>query len=520
VFTKRELSGISQKIANLDNIMANLKVKPILINGINLHNKGDVDDLKSKAFMWYSNATLEGIASCACGATERKVGLKCRHCGTEVTNPIEEVPVSNLWLYVPDRFKGILTTRTFKMLQTLMELKSVKGEGSPENMDVMSWLIYPNYRHPLNKTRCLSFVNTFKADFPNYRRCISDFHDNFDAIFEWMKNYHGVPKDPTKRVNDKRLMSWRAVEQFIKVNRDNLFTRWLPFPSRIIFAVENVSYCTFADPAFEMVMDAIYTASGIESENFKGTDREIETKIAKALISMSAFSDVALKTIVGSKEGLARGHQYGTRMHYNARLVVSSIRGAHRYDEIHLGWGATVNMLQQYIYNRLLRKGLSPTEINFRIRKAIHVYDKEIDEIFDRLIEDGRKLACNYDMATGEYLPGIPMTVHRNPTLVHLANQLFRLTYVFKNPKDAVIAQSPLAMFQPNTDLDGDTLNVRFPIDEYDRMICERFHPRTGVFSTNIPGEVSSAVQMPDEVCACISNFLKDSRLATGQKRG
>ena len=60
MFTKRELSGISQKIANLDNIMANLKVKPILINGINLHNKGDVDDLKSKAFMWYSNATLEG----------------------------------------------------------------------------------------------------------------------------------------------------------------------------------------------------------------------------------------------------------------------------------------------------------------------------------------------------------------------------------------------------------------------------------------------------------------------------
>jgi hypothetical protein len=28
----------------------------------------------------------------------------------------------------------------------------------------------------------------------------------------------------------------------------------------MIFAVENVSYGTFADPSFEMVMDAIYTA--------------------------------------------------------------------------------------------------------------------------------------------------------------------------------------------------------------------------------------------------------------------
>ena len=520
MFTKRELKGIGQRIANLDDIMANLKNKPILINTVDINNKLDIEQLKSSAFMWYNNAMLDGIATCACGKTERKVGLICRHCGTEVTNPIEEKPVSNLWLYVPDRIAPILTTRTFKMLQTLMSLKSVKGEGAPENMDVMSWLIYPNYRPPINKTRYMSFINAFKTDFKDYRRSITDFYNNFDAIFEWMKMYHGVPADPTKKVNDKSYIPWRAVDRFIKANRDNLFTRWLPFPSRVIFAVENVSYCTFADPSFDLVMDAIYTASGIESENFRGSDREIETKIAKALISMSAFSDASLKTIVGSKEGLARGHQYGTRMHYNARLVVSSIRGAHRYDEIHLGWGAAVNMLQQYIYNRLFRKGLSPKEIDQRIRKAIHVYNKEIDEIFDQLIEDGRKLACNYDPVTGEHLHGIPMTVHRNPTLVHLANQLFRLTKIFKNPKDAVIAQSPLAMFQPNTDLDGDTLNVRFPIDEYDRMICERFHPRTGVFSTNIPGEVSTAVQMPDEVCACISNYLKDSRLATGQKRG
>ncbi len=520
MFTRQELKGIGQRIASLDDIVANLKIKPTLINNININSREDIEELKNKSFMWYTNSVLDGIATCACGKTERSVGLKCRHCGTEVTNPIEEKPVSHLWLYVPDRFGPILTTRTFKMFKQLMMLKSDKREGASESMDVMSWLIYSHYKYPSTKTRCLSFINAFKTSFPNYRRCITDFYTNFDAIFEWMKDYHGVPKDPTKKLGNKTYIAWRAVDEFVRVNRNNLFTRWLPFPSRIIFAVENVSYCTFADPSFEMVMDAIYTVSGIDSDSYKGTDSEIETRIAKALISMTAFTDAALQTVVGSKEGLARGHQYGTRMHYNARLVVSSIKGAHRYDEIHLGWGATVNMLQQYIYNRLLRKGKSPTEIDKAIRTAIHVYDKEIDEIFDELIEAGRYLPCNINIATGERLPGIPMTVHRNPTLVRLANQFFRLTKVFKNPKDAVIAQSPLCMYLPNTDLDGDTLNVRFPIDDYDRMICEQFHPRTGVFSTNIPGEVSIGVQMPDEVCAMMSNFLKAGRRITGQTRG
>lgn len=520
MFTRQELKGIGQRIASLDDIVANLKIKPTLINNININSREDIEELKNKSFMWYTNSVLDGIATCACGKTERSVGLKCRHCGTEVTNPIEEKPVSHLWLYVPDRFGPILTTRTFKMFKQLMMLKSDKREGASESMDVMAWLIYSHYKYPSTKTRCLSFINAFKTSFPNYRRCITDFYTNFDAIFEWMKDYHGVPKDPTKKLGNKTYIAWRAVDEFVRVNRNNLFTRWLPFPSRIIFAVENVSYCTFADPSFEMVMDAIYTVSGIDSDSYKGTDSEIETRIAKALISMTAFTDAALQTVVGSKEGLARGHQYGTRMHYNARLVVSSIKGAHRYDEIHLGWGATVNMLQQYIYNRLLRKGKSPTEIDKAIRTAIHVYDKEIDEIFDELIEAGRYLPCNINIATGERLPGIPMTVHRNPTLVRLANQFFRLTKVFKNPKDAVIAQSPLCMYLPNTDLDGDTLNVRFPIDDYDRMICEQFHPRTGVFSTNIPGEVSIGVQMPDEVCAMMSNFLKAGRRITGQTRG
>lgn len=520
MFTKPELKGIGQRIASLDATIAALKVKPTLINNININSREDIEKLKNLSFMWYTNSVLDGIATCACGKTERAVGLKCRHCGTEVTNPIEEVPVSHLWLYVPDRFGPIITTRTFKMFKTLMELKSDKREGASESMDVMSWLIYSHYKYPSTKTRCLSFINAFKTAFPNYRRCITDFHDNFDAIFEWMKDYHGVPKDPTKKLGNKNYIAWRAMDLFVKENRANLFTRWLPFPSRIIFAVENASYGTFADPSFELVMDALYTVSGIDSDSYKGTDTEIETRIAKALISMSAFSDAALKTVVGSKEGLSRGHQYGTRMHYNARLVVTSIKGAHRYDEVHLGWGATVNMLQTYIYNRLLRKGQSPSQINRKIRTAIHVYDKEIDEIFDELIETGRKLPCNRNPVTGEGLPGIPITVHRNPTLVRLANQFFRLTHVFKNPKDAVVAQSPLDMFLPNTDLDGDILNVRFPIDEYDRLSCERFHPRTGVFSTNIPGEVSIGVQMPDEICAMISNFLKHGRRITGQTRG
>ena len=520
MFSRQTLKGIGQRIASLDDIIANLKIKPTIINNLNINSKEDIEQLKNKSFMWYNNSVLEGIATCACGKTERSVGLKCRHCGTEVINPIEEKPVSHLWLYVPDRFGPILTTRTFKMFKQLMELKSDKREGASESMDVMSWLIYNHYKYPTTKTRCLSFINAFKTAFPNYRRCITDFYNNFDAIFEWMKGYHGVPKDPTKKLGNKTYIAWRAVDAFVKANRANLFTRWLPFPSRMIFAVENVSYGTFADPSFEMVMDAIYTVSGIDNESYKGTDSEIETRIAKALISMTAFSDAALKTVVGSKEGLARGHQFGTRMHYNARLVVTSIKGAHRYDDVHLGWGAAVNMLQQYIYNRLLRQGFSPTEINRRIRNAIHVYDAGIDAIFDELIEQGKYLSCNVDLETGEGLPGIPITVHRNPTLVRLANQLFRLVKVFKNPKDAVVAISPLVMFLANTDLDGDTLNVRFPIDEYDRMICERFHPRTGVFSTNIPGEVSIGVQMPDEICAMVSNFLKHSRQITGQQRG
>lgn len=512
MLTDRFDHGIGVKIASMPKLVDSLVAKPILVNYIDIDKPEDIELLKNKSFMWYTNAELDGVARCSCGASQRYLGTICRKCGSEVINPIEEKPTAQLWLYVPDRIAPILTCQAFRKLQLLMEFKSGK-DGGNASMDVLVWLINPNYREPKTKSRIVGFTASFYAEFPKYKRGINDFYKYFDAIIAFMMEYTKV----TKKVS----VPWQNMYKYIQVNRETIFTRWLGFPSRIIFAVENVSYGTFADPSFELVMDALYTASGIEVPKYNGGDRDIEIRIAKALINMSKFYTYAYKEIIGSKEGIARGHQYGTRTPYNARAIVTSIEGAHSSaDEMHLGWPIAINMLQQYIYNRLIRNGLNPSQANSKLRLALHKYDKDIDDIFDDLIEEAKLLRTNVNLITGERLPGIPMTLHRNPTLVRLANQFLRVTKIFKNPKDPVVAMSPLAMYQPNTDLDGDGLNIRFMLDEYDRMICERYHPRTGVFSTNIPGRVSTAVQMPDEGCATISNFLKKSRKITGQVRG
>ena len=92
-----------------------------------------------------------------------------------------------------------------------------------------------------------------------------------------------------------------------------------------------------------------------------------------------------------------------------------------------------------HITNKLLRKGLSPSECEKFLMLHTNKYHPDLDAIFKELIEESP-------------YPGLPIILQRNPSLVRGSAQQFYVTKIKPDPSVNTISLSVLTLAAPNAD--------------------------------------------------------------------
>lgn len=184
-------------------------------------------------------------------------------------------------------------------------------------------------------------------------------------------------------------------------------------------------------------MDAVLTVSSIRSTAIPMRPQVVENRIAKAIRELAKFYDVYMKQRLSKKPGMFRRHVFGSRLHFSARSVITSLSDPHHWQELHIPWGLATQLLKYHIINKLLKRGYSANDALHFVYSNVLRYNAELDQIFQELINESPGGS------------GIPVIFSRNPTLQRGSMQQFYITKVKTDPHVNTVSMSVLTLRAP-----------------------------------------------------------------------
>jgi hypothetical protein len=330
-----------------------------------------------------------------------------------------------LWLQKPQEVEFFVSPI---ILAILLERYKI----TKPNIPLIKYIMVPNYaidrkqqKKNLGQLEKLEFL--LKQN--NIKRGYNGFVQNFFKIIEILED--NFVKD---RLADRQLFM-----DFLQRNNRSIFSNYLPFPNKIMFAMDTNELGKFIDKNLLNPINVIRRVTGIDLYTKPSTVKQL--KIAKSLLDLAEFYKGYMKKNFFEKPGLIRKQTGSTRSHFTARAVITSIPGPHVYDELHLPWSLSCTLFREHILNRLYVRGYSYKQaINFLLYHN-KVYSPIIDEIFREIIvasEGGPKALFN-----------------RNPSLHRGSIQTVRITRIKTDINDNTISMSYLIAKSFNADFDG-----------------------------------------------------------------
>lgn len=406
--------SIYLEIVNLDEVFHSLASTPLIVNGVNILKKEEKERLNKLLYTHYDGDTLDIIPSCNCGAIrgEYNLGIRCNECGTEVSSITERPLQSLLWIAAPEGVKSLMNPMCWTILSQTFTVR---------NCNLIEYLTNPDYKPPV-KAGMLSGI---PEEWP---RSFNFFVENFDQIIALLLARYGTNKTPQFRYD---------FMEFISRNREKIFCQYIPFPSRLGFITESTPVGTYVDTTIKDAIDAIRTITSISASVTPVSLRSKEAKVAKTIAQLATYYETFMKKTIGGKPGVFRKHIFGSRGHFTARAVITSIPTEHDYDEIHLPWGVAVQLLRTHLTNKLLKLDYTPNQITAMFYESVNRYNPVLDQLFKELI------------AESPY-KGIPISLGRNPTLARGSVQLFYVTKIKTDLSDNAISLSVLVIRQSN----------------------------------------------------------------------
>lgn len=419
--------GIHLSVVNQDAVFHGLANKPILVNDIDVSSMKAKTEFNEMISTRYEGDTLNVIPSCECGAVsgEYNIGKGCDNCGTTVAHSTERDIESSIWIAAPDGVRGLINPVIWSMFA-----KNFTHSGC----NVIEWLCNPHYRVDRDNIPALNKLKEY-----NFPRGLNSFHDNIDKLFDILFQSKICTGNAKVR---------KGVEDFFRMHRHNIFSKYLPIPSKIAFITEETVTGTYADPSMASALDAIRTISSIKTSLTPMSLKQREARAIKAVSQLAEYYETTYKDSLGTKEGWLRKHVFGSRLHFSFRAVITSLSENHDYDELHLPWSLGVSLLKVHITNKLLRRGLTPKECTSYIARHTNQYDVTMDEILQELIDESTH-------------GGILCIFQRNPTLARLSAQLFRITKFKTDPQINTVSLSVLCLTGPNADFDKIIVEVK-----------------------------------------------------------
>lgn len=424
---------------------------PTFVNDLDQNDVASRERLNDLLLTTYESDVLESVPVCNCrqlrGGTSDPNQV-CSNCGTTVSIPAEREIESSLWIRSPDGVAALVHPLLLGYLERFF--------GSAGS-SIIQYLMDPYYK-PKKRT-----VQITMLEQSAHKRGLNYFIHNFDEVFNFC--LYGLGINKTRKQKDRFVA-------FIARNRDKLFPRALPIPSKITFIVESTPTGKFGDGTMDSALDAVRTIGSISSGIETLKEPQLESKAFRACLQLTNFYDVQYSKTLAPKPGWFRRHVFGTRPAFSFRAVISSLSEKHRYNEVHLPWSLSVSLFKLHLRNKLQNRGYTPNWANEYIQDHIETYSPLLDELFQELIneatEQSKREAGRRKNSILHRLPnlpqelaydeGVPCVIQRNPSLKRLSAQRFFITKIKKDPSINTISLSVLVLKGPNADFDGRVL--------------------------------------------------------------
>lgn len=385
----------------------------------------------------YSGDTLGVTPTCECGATTGayRIGKVCDRCLTEVVQPTQRDIDSTIWLRAPEGTVGFLNPIMYLILVKLFGGKSSVVHDNV-HVNIIDWLCRMPVKNSVQaKYNEHILIQRYKD--LGFKRGLNNFYHQLDKFIElaFTPKLYGTTSE--QKSKERR----EIAKQWLIKNRDKLFTKYLPLPSRVTFVREDVEKTGYVDRNVQLCIDAVNTMLNIKiSEAKVNPNNEMavarltrlkEDRTALASAQLAKFYYDYVSKSLSKKSGTIRKHIYGTRSNFTFRAVITSIfepfevidgeKVWHHYQDVHLPWGVGLNVFSLHITNKLLRLGYTPREANKLITEHVNVYHPLLDDLMRLIIKEH---------PYGKF----PILLNRNPTLLIQSVQLLYITKIKKDP--------------------------------------------------------------------------------------
>lgn len=468
--------GISLELVNFDDLF-NQKVKttPVIINDVADSNEKEKNALNKLIYTKYSSDLLSNLPSCECGevAGEYNVGLVCPVCNTKVTPPIEQELEPIVWMRAPNGVAPLINPIVWTMLNR---------KFTRSGFEILRWICDTTYKPQVKVPKVMEAVQELEIP-----RGYNNFYQNFDAI---------VAKLFGLRAFKQRRDAIDPLFEVIRLQRDCVFSQYLPLPNRSLLVVEETNVGHYTDPTVPGAIDAIRMMAAIDSPLSNHSPRVKENRTIKTIARLSEFYEDWYRYTLAKKEGVFRKNIYGGRSHFSFRAVISSLTEEHDLRELHIPWGIGVSVLRIHLLNKLLRHhNMTPNEAIGFLNAHAQRYSPLLDQLFQELIAE-----CPY--------PGIPVVFQRNPSLERGSAQSMYVTKVKPATEIPTVSMSILSVRGYNADFDGDQLNGTLSLDLMTSEELQKLAPHMSTFDLNEPRKVSKNLSMPKPVVSTIAAWM------------
>lgn len=474
---------LTLKLINYDDLFNRIKSDKILINNIDIFNQENKQLLDSIIIKNYSEDNLSIIPSCQCGEIKGAyyVGGLCSKCNTYVTSTLEDNISFLLWCKKPFEVEKFISPIVLAVL--LNRYKITKP-----NISLIKYIMLPNFKLA-NKQDRKNISKLEKLDYlleqNGIKRGYNSFVQNFFKIIDILESeFAKVKPDPIFNF-----------QEYLLNNQDKIFSNYLPFPNKIIFATESNELGKFIDKSLLNPINVIRRLTGIDIHTKPSSVKQ--AKVANSLINLAEFYISYMKNVFFNKTGLIRQHISSTRSHFTARAVITSISGIHQHDEIHIPWSIGCTLLREHILNRLYKRGFNYKQAINLLLYHNKIYHPLLDEIFNEIIQ-----------STGT---GIKCLLNRNPSLHRGSIQVVRITKVKTCTNDNTISMSYLIAPSFNADFDGDELNLTLILTNKVYKNIDSLLPYHNILGLTGPNDFTNNIKYPKTIVSTLSNwFAKD----------
>lgn len=467
---------IYMRLVDHGQIFNRLRHQPVFANDLDVSTQQGREQLQKLLIKRYEGDALNILPTCHCGCLTggRNLLAICGTCGTACLPPLEQPMESLIWIRPPEGIKSFINPSAWTFLSRAM---------TTSGFNLLEYLVNPGYK-PAGKTplKLPQFMQH------GYERGINSFYDNFDAIMETIFKLKLV-KDVGPTRSD--------YQDWIRMYRDRIFSKYLPLPSNASFVIESSSNTDYLDKTIGLAIDAMWEIISVDNSSMPLTDYRKQVRVADAMGKLAEYYSEFEDKTLGKKKGIFRKHIFGGRVHFSARAVISSITDPHRYWEIHTPWSLSLQLLKIHITNKLFKRGLTPNEIEALFRDYAMMYHPLLDEVMEELIREAPDQR-------------LPVVFQRNPTLHRGSAQALYITKVKKDPRIVTISFSVLVLSAANADFDGDELNMMLILDKkmHDRL--KRLEPKFYAFDSGAPNQISGHLKIPSPVVSTIANWMHE----------